>query len=123
MYMEKTMGSMRQWARTCPPAGHLGARSLGSPSGAIMAAQTSTTSSWRLAEELQATRVEREGLGSVDSRNRTVEVVLQYRWGEVHNILLWKGSPHFLSGGPPPHTPTRFEMPAARGKMSLNARD
>ena len=88
-----------------------------------MAAQTSTTSSWRLAEELQATRVEREGLGSVDSRNRTVEVVLQYRWGEVHNILLWKGSPHFLSGGPPPHTPTRFEMPAARGKMSLNARD
>ena len=24
---------------------------------------------------------------------------------------------------PPPHTPARFKMPAARGKTSLNARD
>ena len=40
--------------------------------------------------------------------------------GGVHNILLRKGSPLSLSGGPP-HTLTRFAMPATRGKMSLNA--
>ena len=34
-----------------------------------------------------------------------------------------KDSPFVSLGFPPPHTPARFEMPAARGKTSLNARD
>ena len=38
----------------------------------------------------------------------------------VNNILLLKGPPLSLWGSPPP---TRFSLPATRGKMSLNARD
>ena len=48
-------------------------------------------------------------------------ILLQNRWGVVHAILLHKGSPLSLSGVPP--TPPSFEMPTARGKTSLNARD
>ena len=40
-------------------------------------------------------------------------------------INYYRKDPPFLSLEVPPHThtPARFEMPAARGKMSLNARD
>ena len=39
-------------------------------------------------------------------------------------INYYRKDPPFLSlEVPPTHTPARFEMPAARGKMSLNARD
>ena len=51
-------------------------------------------------------------------------VLLQSRLGVVHDKLLQKGFPLSVSGGSlPTHTPARFEMPAARGKTSLNARD
>ena len=50
-----------------------------------------------------------------------------YRTGGVfHDLLSQKGSPLFCLWrfpSPPTHTPTRFEMPAARGKTPLNARD
>ena len=50
--------------------------------------------------------------------------LLQSREGVVHNKLSQKEFPLSVSGGSPhTHTPARFEMRAARGKMSLNARD
>ena len=50
--------------------------------------------------------------------------MLQSRGGVVHDKLLQKGFPLSVSGGSfPPRPPARFEMPAARGKTSLNARD
>ena len=46
------------------------------------------------------------------------------RQGVVHDKLLQKGFRLSVSGGSfPPRPPARFEMPAARGKTSLNARD
>ena len=49
--------------------------------------------------------------------------VLQNRQG-AFTIYYYGKDPPFLSlGVPPTHTPIRFAMPAARGNMSLNARD
>ena len=44
-------------------------------------------------------------------------------WGGSSQYAITKRTPLSLSGGAPPHTPTRFAMPATRGKTSLNARD
>ena len=42
----------------------------------------------------------------------------------LHDKVLQKGFRLSVSGGSfPPHPPARFEMPASRGKTSLNARD
>ena len=50
-------------------------------------------------------------------------MMFQSRPGVVHDVLLQKGLPLSVSGGPPTHTHTlaRFEMPTARGKTPLNA--
>ena len=50
-----------------------------------------------------------------------LHIVIEQTWGGgVNDILLPKGPPIVLQGFPPY---TRFALPAARGKISLNARD
>ena len=44
--------------------------------------------------------------------------------GVVHDKFSQKGFPLSISGGfCPPRPPAKFQMPAARGKTSLHARD
>ena len=45
-------------------------------------------------------------------------LLLQSRVGGWFTLTL-----SFSGGSSPPHPPARFDMPAARGKTSLNARD
>ena len=95
----------RQWYRYCQSTNSTGHSSIGE--------EDAIKSDWN--------RGKRHKL----SLNLTpLKLVLQSRWGRVHNKLLQKGSPLSVSGGSLlPYTPARFEMPSARGKTSLNARD
>ena len=44
---------------------------------------------------------------------------LQNRWGVVHDILLQKGSPLSLSGGPPPHPVGPHSPPPEERRLSM----